>query len=143
MLTPPTAGNGHSPPPLHAVALVCLLALTLRATSTHATSAHATPLLSRRQLISEGGKRLTRSSGAAAPYGPAPLPLDPLLPPWEQLKDRHAGQECLFIGNGPSLNKLDWSFLNAAKLPVVMGAPCAHMHVAARPAACSLAVRCC
>lgn len=28
----------------------------------------------------------------------------------------------LFIGNGPSLNKLDWSFLNAAKFPVVMGA---------------------
>ena len=30
--------------------------------------------------------------------------------------------QCLYIGNGPSLNKLDWSFLNAAKLPVVMGA---------------------
>jgi hypothetical protein len=29
--------------------------------------------------------------------------------------------QCLYIGNGPSLNKLDWSFLNAAKLPVVMG----------------------
>jgi len=30
--------------------------------------------------------------------------------------------QCLYIGNGPSLNKLDWSFLDAAKLPVVMGA---------------------
>ena len=43
-------------------------------------------------------------------------------PAWPQLKDRHAGAECLYIGNGPSLNKLDWSFLNAARLPVVMGA---------------------
>jgi hypothetical protein len=59
---------------------------------------------------------------AEPPYGPAPVPLDPTRPPWEQLKDRHAGAECLFIGNGPSLNKLDWSFLRAAGLPVVMGA---------------------
>jgi hypothetical protein len=100
---------------------VCLLALTLHVTSAHAASSSGAPLLARRQLIAEGGKRLTRSSGAAEPYGPAPTPLDPSLPAWEQLKDRHAGQECLFIGNGPSLNKLDWSFLSAARLPVVMG----------------------
>jgi hypothetical protein len=56
-----------------------------------------------------------------APFGPAPLPLDPGVPPWLQLRGRHAGQECLLIGNGPSLNKLDWSFLEAAQIPVVLG----------------------
>ena len=62
------------------------------------------------------------AAAPTAPFGPAPLPLDPSRPAWPQLKDRHAGAECLYIGNGPSLNKLDWSFLNAARLPVVMGA---------------------
>jgi hypothetical protein len=56
------------------------------------------------------------------PYGPPLLPLDPALESWSQLKDRHAGAECLLIGNGPSLNKVDWSFLDVAQLPVVMGA---------------------
>ena len=56
------------------------------------------------------------------PYGPPLLPLDPAVSSWQQLKDRHAGAECLLIGNGPSLNKVDWSFLDGAQLPVVMGA---------------------
>ena len=56
-----------------------------------------------------------------AVFGPAPCPLNPLVDPWAQLADRHAGQNCLLIGNGPSLNKVDWSFLNDAAFPVVLG----------------------
>jgi len=54
-------------------------------------------------------------------HGPALVPLDPLREPWSQLKNRHAGAECLFIGNGPSLNKIDWSFVDAAGFPVIFG----------------------
>jgi hypothetical protein len=60
--------------------------------------------------------------------------LAPQLPAPQAAAEPRA--QCLYIGNGPSLNKLDWSFLNAAKLPVVMGARqvklrCSSSHTAA------------
>lgn len=40
---------------------------------------------------------------------------------WAQLRDRHAGERCLLLGNGPSLNAVDWNFLDAANLSAVIG----------------------
>jgi hypothetical protein len=58
---------------------------------------------------------------ANEPHGPPYMPLDPTRDPWAQLKERHAGQECLYIGNGPSLTKMDWSFVDVARIPVIFG----------------------
>ena len=73
-------------------------------------------------LTTAGAPVADAAPSLQGPYGPQLLPLDPAADPWKQLKDRHAGEECLLIGNGPSLNKVDWSFLDVAQLPVVMGA---------------------
>jgi hypothetical protein len=99
--------------PSRAVLLACVATLLLGALPIAPVAGDA---------AGRAAHRLRRNAAAAAPYGPEAVPLDPALPFWPQLKDRHAGQECLYIGNGPSLNRLDWSFLDAAKLPVVMGA---------------------
>jgi len=61
------------------------------------------------------------------PHGPPPFPLDPTRDAWSQLHDRHAGEECLYIGNGPSLNKIDWAFVDAARLPAVMAVNKLHL----------------